>query len=636
MTDVDVKSSNKMSNFGDDLYPLALLMDELKHDDLFNRVEAMQKLETIAIALGPERTLHELLPFLNEVCQDDEEEVFTIMANKLGDFIPFVGGHKNCEPLIQILSVLASMEEPIVRDNAVNSLNKISKELDDHEINYVFLHLIQTLSQGNWFSKKIASCGLFKSVITRVSSECRNNLLNQYYKLITDEYPMIRRSAASNFPHLINLISKFEFTNTDKKKRIMKEDWEIIIKVYHYLLKDDQDSVRFLSVDILIEILDHFRIVNECSLNNDFLEDTLTLISDQSWRVRYATAEKFCSIALNFNNNEYHISKLVDPFISLMKDDEGEVRKVIAKQLPCFCNLLIKHESKKILVLTKIIDIINEISRDQNEVVRASLASTITDLSPILEKHLTIEKLLPIFLVMLKDECPDVRLNFISNLSIIIEVIGINLLSTDLLPAIMELAQDHKWRVRLAIIKYIPKLASQLGESFFNNKLLSLCLSWLWDPIFAIRDSAVTNLKELAEIFGSQWAENEIINRLLEINTNFEDEKINYSKFIIRITCLFAVTNLVTIVKPNVIIKKILPFVDNLISDSVPNIRFNVAKTYLVIVENLIKDKKKLNFFNDLIKNDILNNLEKLKNDEDVDVRFYTKMSVDGINALLQ
>ena len=64
-----------MNNFSDDLYPLALLMDELKHDDVSNRVEAMQKLDTIAIALGPERTRKELLPFLNDVAQDDEEEV---------------------------------------------------------------------------------------------------------------------------------------------------------------------------------------------------------------------------------------------------------------------------------------------------------------------------------------------------------------------------------------------------------------------------------------------------------------------------------------------------------------------------------------------------------------------------------
>lgn len=129
-------------------------MDELKHDDVSNRVEAMQKLDSIAIALGPERTLHELLPFLNDVAQDDEEEVFAVLAGKLGDFIPLIGGHQNAEPLIHILAILGAMEEPIVRDTAVESLNKIAPELTDDELNSLFLELIRSLSQGDWFSKK--------------------------------------------------------------------------------------------------------------------------------------------------------------------------------------------------------------------------------------------------------------------------------------------------------------------------------------------------------------------------------------------------------------------------------------------------------------------------------------------------
>uniref|UniRef100_A0A8C5ZAE7 Uncharacterized protein n=1 Tax=Marmota marmota marmota TaxID=9994 RepID=A0A8C5ZAE7_MARMA len=59
-------SNSKDSDSNESLYPLALLMDELKHDDIANRVEAMKKLDTIALALGPERTRNELIPFLTE------------------------------------------------------------------------------------------------------------------------------------------------------------------------------------------------------------------------------------------------------------------------------------------------------------------------------------------------------------------------------------------------------------------------------------------------------------------------------------------------------------------------------------------------------------------------------------------
>lgn len=630
-----------MEAFNDDLYPLALLMDELKHDDVSNRVEAMQKLDTIAIALGPERTVKELLPFLHDVAQDDEEEVFAVLATKLGDFIPLIGGHEYCEPLISILTILAAMEEPLVRDKAIESLNKISLELTHDELNGIFLSLIQSLSQGNWFLKKVALCGLYKAVIIKVDSATRKDLLKLYLKLVTDDYPMVRRSAASSLPELINLLTEFtEKSQGNDVNKVSSEDWEIISKMFQHLINDDQDSVKFLSVDVLIAILDFFQKIQEYSFNSDFLSSALKLIKDESWRVRYTAADRFSKIATNFTHNESDLFQLIDPFIGLMKDHEGEVRKAIAKQLPSFATLLTKFPSTKITILNKIIPVVNELSQDPQENVRASLASTITELSPILEKQATIEKLLPIFLVMLKDEFPDVRLNIISNLSVVNETIGINLLSTNLLPAITELAQDHKWRVRLAIIEYIPKLATQLGQSFFNEELLSLCMSWLWDPVFAIRDAAVNNLKELTAIFGSEWAQSQIINRLLNQDDKIdEDDKIDYSNFIIRITCLFAITRLIPVIDYKLLVDKVLPFINSLITDSVPNIRFNVAKSYLTLVKSLIENKDKLptneEDLKKLINLEILSNLEKLEHDDDVDVRYYSTKSIQQINEIL-
>ncbi len=47
-----------------DLYPIAVLIDELKHEDMHLRLNSMQRLTTIAGALGVERTRGELIPFL--------------------------------------------------------------------------------------------------------------------------------------------------------------------------------------------------------------------------------------------------------------------------------------------------------------------------------------------------------------------------------------------------------------------------------------------------------------------------------------------------------------------------------------------------------------------------------------------
>lgn len=621
-----------MENMNDDFYPLALLMDELKHDDVSNRVSAMQKLDAIAIALGHERTLHELLPFLNDVAQDDEEEVFAVMAEKLGSFVPLVGGHANSEPLIRILAILAAMEEPIVRDNAVESLNQISLELTDEELNGIFLELIRSLSQGDWFSKKVSLCGLYKSVIVRVDANTRRELLMVYYNLICDESPMVRRSAAKYLPELIDRMSDYTEQNTASPNKVDDNDLEIISKMFHNLINDSQDSVKLQSIDVLVSILGHFRTINDQSHNSECLVSALKLIKDESWRVRYAAADKFAKIAVNFADSDADLFRLIDPFISLMQDNEGEVRKAIAKQLPAFCILL--KDVK--MVESKVIPIVHELSQDSHESVRAALASNVTELSPILPKQSAIEKLLPIFLTMLKDDSPEVRLNIISNLSVVNDTIGINLLSTKLLPAITELAQDSKWRVRLAIIEYIPKLASQLGVSFFNNELLTLCMSWLWDPVFAVRDAAVNNLKDLTVIFGSDWAEDQIVSRLMNIKNEGigEDdadigEQVDFSNFIIRITCLFAVSKLIPVVDQQVTVSKILPFINHLIGDTVPNIRFNVAKLYLIVVEALSENPKPE--YSKLIEDEILANLNVLLSDVDVDVRYYADLSIETI-----
>lgn len=621
-----------MDNYGDDLYPLALLMDELKHDDVSNRVEAMEKVDTIAIALGPERTVNELLPFLNEVAQDDEEEVFAVLALKLGDFVPYIGGHEHCKPLIQILTILALMEEPIVRDKAIDALNKISTQLTPAELEQTFVPLVQQLSAGNWFSKKVALCGLYKLVIDKVPPAQQLEFLQMYLKLVGDEYPMVRRLAALHLPELIGLLNG---TNG----LVDNDTWDVILKMFRHIINDDQDLVKFLGVDVLLAILEFFRKIDDYTYNGEFLQLALKLIKDESWRVRYTAADRFSKIAEYFLHLEPELTQLIEPFIDLMDDHEGEVRKAIAKQLPDFCKLLTYYPLTRAIVLTKIIPVVTELAQDPQENVRALLALTITGLLPILEKQSTIDRLLPLFLTMLRDDFPDVRLNIILNLLVVNDTIGINLLLTNLLPAITELAEDQKWRVRLAIIEYIPKLAHQLGVSFFNDELLLLCLSWLWDPVFAIRDAAVNNLKQLTAIFGSEWAAGHIIARItakqeMPAHSDGQDY-IDFDKFIIRITCLFAITALVPVVDREVIVLLCLPFIDKLVEDPVPNIRFNVAKLYKVVVDALVeKAEGDRDSIHRLIQLDIMPKLEKLHHDDDFDVRFFAEQTIDGIKSL--
>jgi serine/threonine-protein phosphatase 2A regulatory subunit A len=100
----------------DDLYPIAVLMDELKSEDVQLRLNAIHRVSTIALALGPQRAREELVPFLQESL-DDEDEVLLAIAEELGkNMSDYVGGGEWAHLLLPPLEALAAVEETLVRD----------------------------------------------------------------------------------------------------------------------------------------------------------------------------------------------------------------------------------------------------------------------------------------------------------------------------------------------------------------------------------------------------------------------------------------------------------------------------------------------------------------------------------------
>jgi serine/threonine-protein phosphatase 2A regulatory subunit A len=98
-----------------DLYPIAVLIDELKHEDVAVRLAAIKRLSTIALALGAERSRDELIPFLEESI-DDEDEVLVAIAGELGSFTDYVGGPSFAHVILNPLAALAAVEETLVRE----------------------------------------------------------------------------------------------------------------------------------------------------------------------------------------------------------------------------------------------------------------------------------------------------------------------------------------------------------------------------------------------------------------------------------------------------------------------------------------------------------------------------------------
>lgn len=58
------KNKERMSMEEDELHPISVLVEELNHEEVGLRLNAIRRISTIALALGVERTRNELIPFL--------------------------------------------------------------------------------------------------------------------------------------------------------------------------------------------------------------------------------------------------------------------------------------------------------------------------------------------------------------------------------------------------------------------------------------------------------------------------------------------------------------------------------------------------------------------------------------------
>lgn len=111
------------------------------------QLNSIRRLKTIALALGEERTRKELVPFLTD-SQDDEDEVLQAIAEELGDFVPFVGGPGHAHTLLPPLEATATVEETVVRDAAVEALCKVGRAMSPAGVVDHFLPLLKVREWG--------------------------------------------------------------------------------------------------------------------------------------------------------------------------------------------------------------------------------------------------------------------------------------------------------------------------------------------------------------------------------------------------------------------------------------------------------------------------------------------------------
>lgn len=223
------------------------------------------------------------------------------------------------------------------------------------------------LSKADWFTSKVSGCGLFTAPYAKVSPTSQQQLREQFGQLVHDETPMVRRQAATNLA---------KFVKEQPAPIVIDE----MIPLFQHLSSDDQDSVRLLTVEILVSIAEQVPKDQQAS-HGVLLTSLRNLIEDKSWRVRYMIADRFEKIAKAVDD-EVVSRDLVPAFVKLLKDNEAEVRTAISGQIPGFCALVDRS-----VLLSEIMSSIEDLVSDSSQHVRAALGTQISGLAPILGKQ---------------------------------------------------------------------------------------------------------------------------------------------------------------------------------------------------------------------------------------------------------
>mmetsp|Transcript_81622 Transcript_81622/g.141873 ORF Transcript_81622/g.141873 Transcript_81622/m.141873 type:complete len:596 (+) Transcript_81622:118-1905(+) len=578
------------------LYPVAVLIDELRHDDLQMRLNSIKNLRTIATALGAERTREELVPFLQEII-DDDDEVLIALAEQLGQGVSWVGGHAHAHTLIGPLEELCNVEEISVRDKATEALRDLAKQMSTEQVVQHLCALISRLATHDWFTSRISVCTLFSAAIPKVSEvKQKEELLKTYFRLCGDDTPMVRRQAANVLGSIAEVLQ--EGPNLSE-----------LFQVFEKLSKDEQDSVRILAINNCI-------ILGRLNSSPDWQAEILPVVKscaeDKSWRVRYMMADHVKQLCEVFQAK--CTTAIVPLYLRLLSDPEVEVRTIAAARIAAVAAVSPTKE-----FLEQLMPAIEKLTlpREHSQHVRASLAGSILSLTPIFGSKLTVDYLINIFLVLIRDESPEVRLKLIGTLGELSAVVGIDVLSQSLLPSIKELGKDRQWRVRLAVLDSMPSLAKCLGEGQFTTELNSLFMLWLVDPVYSVRDAAATNFKRLAEVLGVPWSEANIVPQLQALLT--------HKNYLYRISATLCIGTLTEVVTGPFLDKHLVPMVVKMSSDPVPNVRFNAAKTIKQMHKPCVSASPAA------VENHLLPCLWRLLVDDDPDVKFYATQALHDI-----
>ena len=578
-------SQNSLSSQLDQITSISLLED-LQSQDNKTKINAIHNLTNISLALGCEATRKELLPYLkNCINNEEEDEILIELAKILSNFLTCIGGIKYINELLNIFEVILSIDEPSIRKEAINSLKNILNQIGNiKDIEKELMNLINKFYSSDDVNQKLSALNIIILVYQNLEESNKKIVINFLENFSNSNNLSIRKELISE------LIKITKYLNID-----------IIKKFIETLIKDENENIKVDIINLIISLKDHKDLLQII----DYIYDLIQKLSeDLNFKVRLSLINNLPEI-LQFPKITYNFKQLVlNIYIKFLEDNEDQIRNACCLNLEEITKLLINE-----INFNKLLQNLNKLTKDQKTFVRNSLAENIFKICPLLNKKQLNEIIFPMFNDLINDENFDIRINLVNNiinLSKNSELNNIsNFISDKIIPSIIEISQNKSWRIRHKIINIIPNLVNQKN---FMKDIFPICLNYLTDHVFDIRNEGSKLLCNIYKDMNNSEFENKLIEKLNSMS--------NLTNYLIRNTCVIFIKYFIEKINEKIYFdffqKKLIFLVYKLSDDKISNVRMNCA-----FILNKVKN---CDFENKSNNDKIQKIIDKLKKDDDRDV----------------
>jgi len=515
-------------------------INKLRGDDLPLRIEAAKRLQLVAAAIGPERTRNELLSFLSDGV-DDDDDVLEAIAVSIGQLVSYVGPRQeHLVALLHPLELLLAVEESVVRDRAADSAIVVSNMLTETTYQTEFVPMITRLATKEWFTARISACKLIPIAFPRMSSSMTTppdggqqqqqqsqQLLHvtHFATLCRDEAPMVRRIASRNLGPMLETVMH------TLGPSCLKEDagvvTTVLLDLYDSLAGGDQsDSVRLHTTQNCVHLgraITHMKekmeqqqqkrkggvnsevmAVGDDGEDMDDLEGRLntivkrilplivSTIDDRSWRVRWTAASKFALVVQAFTKLDGTMDALVPAYEKLLQDPEAEVRTAATFNF---------SEVAKSAALVYPVGY-NSMTSDMSTDPSSSSSSRRISVALRLVKRVV---------QLTEDDSENVRAALAMVVTDLAPILGRNDTITHLLPPMLILLRDSTSEVRLNIISSLSLLTETIGPELLTQSLLPAIIDLADDSKWRIRLAVIERIPLLAKQLGKEVFTDELL-----------------------------------------------------------------------------------------------------------------------------